>query len=572
MWCVVAFVFFALLTHKLWSIQVTQHEEYRAEAEKIQARERPIRAPRGNIYDCDGNPLALNLKVYSVAADPTMVDDPSERAGQLQPILRIPEDQLDSKLVPSEGVRYVHLRGSVDTRVAEAVRGLDCDGMIVSTEWQRAYPQRYLAAALLGFIGTDMSGLGGIEAALNETLAGEDGEMLVFLDGRLPRSRSQIPGRSIITKQMRPGSSVYLTIDADIQAIAEEELAAAVANAQAAGGTAIVMDPANGDVLALASYPGFDPNEFQSYPRETWVSSVVASPYEPGSTFKPIAACAAIEEGVMSHGETLLCDGTHRIGDHEIKCAPHGGSRAHGVVDLDHMVIESCNTGIARLTLALGADRMHEWAKRFGFGSKTGIELTGESRGILTDPADWSSIQVATVGFGQGISVTPLQLLSAYCTIANGGWRVSPRVVSKITHPTGGVEQPSRPEPARILSPTTCDRMRGLLVAAVEEGTGKAAQAPGRRVAGKTGTAQKPTPGEGFKAGKYIASFAGFAPAEKPRVAVLVVIDEPQNGHYGGVLAAPAFRAICERSLTHLCVPPDKAPVRHEIALAGERD
>jgi stage V sporulation protein D (sporulation-specific penicillin-binding protein) len=570
-WCVVAFVFFGLLAHKLWSIQIVQHQEYRTDAEKIQARKRPIRAPRGNIYDRNGNPLALNLKVYSVAADPELVDRPSERAGQLQPILRIPEDQLDSKLLPGEGVRYVHLRDSVDMRVADAVRGLDCDGIIISTEWQRAYPQRHLAAALLGFIGTEMKGLGGIEAALNDRLAGADGEMLVFLDGRLPRTRSQIPGRTVITKQMQPGSSVYLTIDADIQAFAEEELAAAVESAQALGGAAIVMDPANGDVLALASYPSFDPNEFQDYPRETWVSSAVASPYEPGSTFKPIAACAAIEEGVMSHGETLVCGGTQEIGGHPVKCAPHGGSRAHGVVDLDRMVVESCNIGIARLSLALGADRMYEWAKRFGIGEKTGIELMGESRGIVSPPEDWSQIQVATVGFGQGISVTPLQLLSAYCAIANGGWRVHPRVVSKSTHPTGRTEQQSRPAPVRILSPATCDRMRELLVEVVEEGTGKAAQIPGRRVAGKTGTAQKPTPGEGFEAGKYIASFAGFAPAERPRVAVLVVIDEPQNGHYGGVVAAPAFRAICERALTHLRVPPDEAPARHEIALAGGR-
>ena len=570
-WCVVALAFLILLAARLWSIQITNHEEYRAETTKIRTRSWPISAPRGNIYDRNGNPLALNLKVHSVAVDPELVDSPPDLAAQLQPLLRMPKRELESKLAPKEGVRYVRLRGSVDAPVALAVRDLDCQGVIVSTEWKRAYPRQRLAAPLLGFIGTEMKGLGGIEAALNDQLAGQDGEMLVLLDGRLPRSRSQIPDRTIISKQMLPGSSVHLTIDLDIQAIAEEELAAAVQQAQAAGGTAVVMDPANGDVLALAAYPGFDPNEFRTYPKETWVSRAVVSPYEPGSTFKVITACAAIEEGVMSAGETYVCGGTCKIGSHTIGCAPHGGTRAHGTVTLDDIIVQSCNTGMARLALALGPDRVHKWAKRFGFGTKTGIELMGESRGILSRPADLSQTQLATIGFGQGISVTPLQLLSAYCAVANGGWRVSPRVVSTITHPTGRVEHPARPAPVRILSSETCDRMRDLLVRAVEEGTAKAAQIPGRRVAGKTGTAQKPTPGKGFRADKYVASLAGWAPADRPRLAVLVVIDEPQKGHYGGVVAAPAFRAICERSLAHLHVPPDGLSVRREIALAGRR-
>jgi cell division protein FtsI/penicillin-binding protein 2 len=560
-----------LLAARLWSIQISRHEEYRAEATRTQARHWPIPAPRGIIYDRNGNPLALNLKVYSVAVDPELVEDSSELAAQLQPLLKMPTAELESKLAPKEGVRYIRLRGSVDVPVAEAVRELGCQGVIVGTEWKRAYPRQHLAAPLLGFIGTEMKGLEGVEAALNEQLAGEAGEMLVLLDGRLPRSRNQIPGRTVIRRQMLPGSSVHLTIDLDIQAIAEEELARAVQDARAAGGTAVVMDPSNGDVLALAAYPGFDPNEFHGYPQETWVSRAVVSPYEPGSTFKVITACAAIEEGTMSGGEIHVCDGKYEIGRHTIRCAPHDGTRAHGAATLDDMVIQSCNTGMARLALALGAGRMGAWAKRFGFGTKTGIELMGESRGILSPPSGWSQTQVATMGFGQGIAVTPLQLLSAYCAVANGGWRVDPRVVSTITHPTGRDERPVRPAPVRILSAETCGRMRDLLVRVVDEGTGQAAQIRGRRVAGKTGTAQKPTPEKGFRSGKYIASFAGWAPAHRPELAILVVIDEPQNGHYGGEVAAPAFRAICERSLAHLGVPPDRFSGRHEIALAGRR-
>jgi len=224
---------------------------------------------------------------------------------------------------------------------------------------------------------------------------------------------------------------------------------------------------------------------------------------------------------------------------------------------------------VATVALALGAERMHAWARRFGFGKRTGIELGAESRGILPAAETWSQVRVANVGFGQGISVTALQLLSAYCAIANGGLLVRPRLVKAITDPTGETEYAERAAPNRILSRSTCERMRDVLERVVEEGTGQEAHIPGRRTAGKTGTAQKPTRKQGFRSGKYIASFAGFAPADDPRLAILVVIDEPQGAHYGGVVAAPAFRAICEKALTHLRVPPDAPASRFDLARAG---
>ncbi len=572
-WCAVALILFGLLGWRLWCIQVANHDEYLAVADELQVRRWPVRAPRGNIYDRNGNPLALNLKVYSVAADPKLVDEPSQRATQLQPLLQIPAGQLDEKLAPGdrEGVRYVRLRSSVDDAVAEAVRDLECDGIIISREWQRAYPAGHVAAALLGFVGTEKKGLAGLEAALNDELAGEDGETVVLLDGRLPRWRNQIPDSGVVTRRMVPGSSVHLTVDLDVQAIAEEELSRAVESAQAMGGTAVVMDPGSGEVLALATQPGFDPNDFGEYPEENWVSRAVVSPYEPGSTFKVVTACAAREEGVMAPGETHMCRGTYEVADHTIKCALHGGKRAHGELGLDEIVTKSCNTGAAHVARLLGAKRMYAWAKRFGFGSKTGIELTGESRGVLPPPEDWSVTRVATVGFGQGVSATPLQLLSAYCMVANGGWRVEPRVVKTIVHPSGRVERPRAPAPERVLSSETCEWMRSVLIEAVTEGTGQTARSTRWCVAGKTGTAQKSMPGEGYSSGKYIASFAGWAPAARPRLAVLVLIDEPRNGHYGAVVAAPAFRSICERALAHLSVPPEYPPVAHEVAEGGSR-
>ena len=558
-WAIIALTAFALLGVKLFFIQIVQHRLHRETADEIQDRRWPIEAPRGYIYDRNGSPLALNLKFYSVAADPKLLAKKrGEVAEKLTALLRRDEQELLATLNPGNGARFVRLQDSVDAPVADTIRKLGYQGLIVNTQWRRAYPHGSLAASLLGFVGNDRAGLNGIERALDSRLAGRDGEMLVVLDGRLPQSRAEIPGRTVVTRQMVPGSSAVLTIDLDIQSIAEQELAKAVTNARAAGGAAIVMDPNTGEVLALASQPGFDPNEFWRYPRESWVPHSVVSPYEPGSTFKVITACAAMEEGVMSHGESYHCTGSRQVGRHTINCARHSGSGAHGVVDLDQMIIRSCNIGMATVAMALGVDRLYRWVKRFGFGEQTGIELASESRGIVARPDRWSLVQLANVGFGQGISVTPLQLLSAYCAIANGGYRVYPRVMRAVSDPTGAIQRPPAPRRERILSAATCERMRRAMTRVVEEGTGRAAAIPGRLVAGKTGTAQKPTPEAGFHSGLYIGSFAGFVPADDPKLAVIVVIDEPHNGYYGAVVAAPAFRAICQRALTHLRVPPNR--------------
>jgi cell division protein FtsI/penicillin-binding protein 2 len=569
-WCVVALILFLALGARLWVIQVAEHERHQQQADETRGRSWPIRAPRGNIYDRNGNPLALNVKLFSVAADPKLIGNPAETAARLAEPLRMSAEELARRLGRRD-TRWVALRESVDERVAAAVRRVECAGLIIDTEWKRVYPHEMVAAALLGFLGKDRRGLSGVEAALDEQLTGSDGEMVVVLDGRLPRSRSQIPGLTVVRRHMRPGSSVVLTTDLEIQAIAEEELAKAVREAEAGGGTAIVMDPETGEVLAVATQPGFDANDFRQYDAASWVSQAVVSPYEPGSTFKVITACAAIEEGVMSHGEIYECTGTRSVGNRTISCALHGGRRDHGAVSLDDIVVKSCNVGMATVALALGAERLHRWARRFGFGERTGIELSGESAGMLPPPGSWSRVQLANVGFGQGVSVTWLQLLSAYCAVGNGGRQVHPHVV-KLVRDADGQMRNVEPGPGeRILSERTAERMRAALERAVTEGTGQRAQIAGRRVAGKTGTAQKPSPEAGYRSGKYIGSFVGFAPAEDPRLAILVAIDEPKTAHYGGVVAAPAFRAICGRALAYLRVPPDAPTPMLHVARAGGR-
>jgi cell division protein FtsI/penicillin-binding protein 2 len=364
----------------------------------------------------------------------------------------------------------------------------------------------------------------------------------------------------MVTKEMTPGGSVVLTIDLDIQAITEEELQKAVENAKAAGGAAIVMDPQTGEVLALASQPSFDPNTYFKFPQENWAPHSIVSPYEPGSTFKVITVSAAMEEKLLADNWTYHCAGSQAVGRRRVNCAQHGGTSAHGTLTLDEVIIESCNSGAAAIAMKLGKDRLYHWVKEFGFGEQTGIELAGETAGIVWNPKTWSTMQLANIGFGQGISVTPLQLLSAYCAIANGGYRVYPRVVKAKMGPEGQLQQLELPKRKRILSAETSERMRHAMTEVVEseKGTGSNARILDRTTAGKTGTAQKPTPEAGFKSGLYIGSFCGFAPAKDPKLAIIVVIDEPHNGYYGGVVAAPAFREIASRALTQLGVPPDR--------------
>jgi stage V sporulation protein D (sporulation-specific penicillin-binding protein) len=575
-WRLAATALFIVLMGKLGWVQGIKHAYYRERAQETRGRHWPIPAPRGNIYDRNDTPLALNLKLFTVAVDPfgSNIPDPPGLAAKLAPLLRMPVAELTEKLT-WKGSRYVRLREDVDEQVAEEIRKLQCPGILVRQQWKRAYPHGIVAAGLLGFVGTDMKGLSGLEGRLNATLAGSDGEMLVMLDGRLPRSRTLIPGQSMVTKQMIPGSSVFLTIDLTIQAAADAALAKAVESAHAAGGTAIVMDPKTGDILALATQPTFDPNEFAKYDPKSWVSDAVSSPYEPGSTFKAITACAALEEGAFSHGETITCSGTKAIGNRVIGCAVHGGSRGHGVVDLHKMIVKSCNVGLASVALELGSSRLYHWVRELGFGQRTGIELAGESPGLLTPGNQWSQIQLANVGFGQGVGVTPVQLLRAYAAIANGGFMVSPRVVKMVTTAEGEEQYPARPEPTQVLSAGTCAFMQAALQGVVDEGTGRAAAIPGRTVAGKTGTAQKPTPEAGYHSGKYVGSFIGFAPVKDAKLAVIVVIDEPKGSHYGGVVAAPAFKEIMEQGLSYLHVPPDAEPKEeprgaHESVSAAE--
>ncbi|NIM07029.1 MAG: hypothetical protein GTO55_10680 [Armatimonadetes bacterium] len=553
-WAFLMLALFGLVAGRLIQIQVFRHDYYRGRAIKTHGRERTVSAPRGAILDRNGKPLAMNLSQELVFVDPELFHDCMEAAkddeaataavkkgcDRLAALLKMDLRTLQRKL--DSGGRFRVLKRPVADALAEKIQRLRLRWVGLQSEEKRVYPHGKMAAHILGFVSTDGRGLGGIESALNDKLAGRPGKISMEVDSK----GRDIPGSRTVSVPPEPGRDITLTLDASLQQVAEAGLAEGIENASAVGGTVVMMDPYSGEILALASQPAFDPNRFKESPSHRWVSPAVVGAYEPGSTFKLVVACAILEEKIPLSSTQMTCIGERRIGHRTIHCALHEGKRDHGKVDLDEIIEESCNIGAAALAQQLGREKFSHHIEALGFGEKSGIELGGESSGQMPAPSTWSDIRIANIGFGQGISVTPLQLLRAYCAVANGGLLVRPHLVRT------DEEEPAK----RVLSPETAQRMREIFVHAVERGTGEAAAIEGYQVAGKTGTSQKPVPGLGFRSGKYIGSFVGFVPADNPRLALLVIIDEPAHPHFGAVVAAPVFREIARQALLYFEIPP----------------
>lgn len=540
------------LAANLIYIQLLRHEHYVRLTTELQHRRLVLRAPRGGIYDRNGVPLALTATGNFIFADPELIKpaDKPKVAQAVAPLLGMTPAQLLPELC--RPCRYVPLVRKADDATVAAVkaklRALKLHGVAAMTEPRRLYPRGTLACHVLGFVGREGRGRAGIECAWDKTLGGQDGLVLADIDAR----GRVIPGRREEMAAATAGGDVTLTIDARIQEIAEQALQRAVQAADAAGGTVIVADPATGDILALANWPRFDPNDYQKSPPRAWNNSAVTSPYEPGSTYKTVTAMAALEEGVIKDGQTVVhCTGSLRVGRRTINCAMHGHSGGHGTKDLRGVIVKSCNVGAATLGLKLGRERLYKYVHQLGFGQRTGVGLGGETAGYVPPLAEWKSITTANVAFGQGVSVTPLQLLAAYCVVANGGVLPQLHLVSRVR--SGEQVQTFAPLGKRVVSVHTAELLRSYLSDVTKEGgTGTLADVPGYATAGKTGTAQKAP----YHSGKYVGSFVGFVPADKPRLAILAMIDEPHGSHYGGVVAAPAFRETAQLALSCLAVPP----------------
>jgi len=548
---IVGLILVMLIGRLAW-LQFVRGAELTEGAKINRMDEIPVPAKRGTIYDRNGVELVASISSNSICAFPPEVKrgDPEKTARELARILELKYEDVYKRITKETNFEYIK-RKVDDPRKVEEIKKLGLPGIDIVEESQRAYPKGEFAAHILGFVGIDNIGLDGLEAKLDKELAGIRGKIITEKDAR----GRDIPQALHDYEPPVPGNNVWLTIDQTIQYFAERELNNVVAQYQPKGAAVIVMDPKTGEVLALANRPDFDPGKYAESPAENRRNLAIQLNYEPGSTFKVVTAASALEEGVVTPQSRYYDPGFIKVGDRKIKCWRY--PRAHGAQSFLEVVQNSCNPGFVSIGLELGRDRFYKYIRAFGFGQKTGINLTGEAVGIVIPEKDIKPINIATISIGQSISITPIQLVSAISAIANDGMLMKPRLVRQIKDNKGKVVRDYDPEPVRqVISKATARQLAGILESVVNDGTGNKAYVAGYRIAGKTGTAQKAGKG-GYIQGKYIASFGGFAPADDPKIAMLLVIDEPQGGiYYGGQIAAPAFGNLAKDILRYLNVTP----------------
>lgn len=542
-------LFFVATSCRAFYLQIIKKDDWARLAEKQHQKVVPLTPARGTIYDSTGSALAVSIEVDSCFAEPVAITDARGAAAKLAPLLGMPVEDLAKKLAVKRS--FIWLRRQVTPELVRKIQALHIDGIGFVKETRRFYPNSAVAAHVVGFTGLDPKGLEGIELKYNSLILGNTGYLVTERDA-LGRD---IALKGTIIKKASKGYNLTLTLDKNIQYLAEKELAKAVTQSRAVGGMALVMDPRTGKILAMASYPTFNPNAFRMYPHDALRNRVVADSFEPGSTMKVFLLAAALEDKVVGPNDSIHCEyGSYAIGGRVIH-----DTHKYGALSVTEVLKYSSNIGVAKIGSRMGPERVNTSLKNFGFGEKTGIELPGEVVGYLRDRSRWMPIDLATISFGQGVSVTALQLVSAVSAIANGGLLVKPYVVDNISDGNGTVVQQYSPQiRRRVISSRTAQAMAKMMEqVAGEGGTGLNAAVDGYRVAGKTGTAQKVDPlTRGYSASKRTASFLGFVPAEQPRLTILVVIDEPKTSSYGGVVAAPAFREIAFQSLCYLKVPP----------------
>ena len=499
-------------------------------------------AGRGTIYDRAGVELGLGERATTVYANPKQIANPRAAALAVERTLGLDADRV-YPLLADRTHGFVYVERQADPAQAASLQRLKLSGFGFYPEEKRSYPQRSVAAQVLGYVGIDGDGLSGLELGFDHELAGSAGKETIVKDPS---------GRVIDVQQERPetpGRDVFLTLDHSIQANAEEVLRQTVQKWHAKSASAIVLDPRTGAVLAMAVQPGYDANRFPSAPRDLQRNRTVTDTYEPGSTFKLITVGAALSERLVSPSTRFTLPYSLKVADRVIHDAEERGTVNYSVAQI---LAHSSNIGAIELAEMLGRTRLSKWISRFGFGRVTGIDYPGESPGIVLPTEKWSGSTIGNVPIVQGIAVTPVQMAAAYAAVANGGIWSRPHLVD---HVAGG----GRPSlyRRRLVSPRIAKELMGMLKDVVAEGTGQYAAMPGYQVAGKTGTAQKPDSHGGYATGRYVASFVGIVPASRPRFVVLVTVDEPQGAIWGGVVAAPAFQQIARFDLQYLEVPPD---------------
>ncbi|MFL6238089.1 MAG: peptidoglycan D,D-transpeptidase FtsI family protein [Actinomycetes bacterium] len=532
---------------RLVQLQGLDAPAYASAAAKQRARTIVLAAERGSILDTNGQPLAMSVDGRAVYADPRQVVDPASEATALAPVLRLDASELQTRLARTSA--FVYLARGVTPQVGAAVTALNLPGIGLLPEPRRVYPNGGLASNVIGFVGLDGQGLSGLEYADQQLLAGRPGEMTeqIGRDGRA------IPAAQHTERAAVAGGDVLLTLDRDIQWEAQQAIAAQVTRTGAQSGTVVVMDPRSGQVLALATAPGFNPARIAGVKAADLGDRPISDVYEPGSTNKVITFAAGLQTRVITPMTPVTVPPTLHLAGHTFHDAEKHGTEhltAAGVL------AKSSNLGTILVSQRVGADRLSNIMHSFGLGTPTDIGLPGESSGILPPANQWSGTQRYTIPFGQGVSVTAVQVASVYATVANDGVRVPPRIVKGTVDPTGQFRAALAPRPHRVISPGVAKQLRTMLEAVTtNDGTAPAARIPGYRVAGKTGTSQRVDPTCGCYRG-YTASFVGFAPADKPQLLVEVVLQAPRRGHFGGLIAAPVFHDVMSFALQSRHVAP----------------
>ena len=535
----------AVSSRLVW-LQVIRFTDFRQMASRQQLTPREVRAERGQILDRNGVPLAVNVELFNVSANPSQVHDKYSASAALSRALGIPFGEVLRKL--HSGEKFVWIARGVAFERSDAVDRLSISGVGAYREQRRFYPDHEMASHVLGFTGRDNQGLEGLEARYEKTLAGRGGFTVTERDAhgkavlaRLGASRAPHDGMNVVT-----------TIDKTIQHITQVELEKAFSKYRCQAATAAVMDPATGEILALANYPSCDPNHYQLYPVKQWMDRAVNMSFEPGSTFKLVAAVGALEEGVMTEDDKVFCENGKGQFDYGRVVTDH---EAHGWLTLREVFGYSSNIGMVKVGQKLGKETLYKWIRRFGFGQTTGIDLPGETCGNVAPPEKWSGISMTSIPYGYEITAYPLQVMCAYSAVANSGVMMRPMLVKRTETPEGGTDEAFRPHAQRrVCSTRTAHRMTELLKWVVQHGTGTMVDLPNYAVAGKTGTAHKVINGH-YSPYNYVSSFVGFVPADNPKYVIYVSLDDPRGIYWGGYTSGPVFKEVAKRVLAYGCVP-----------------
>ncbi|MEO7198417.1 MAG: penicillin-binding protein 2 [Solirubrobacterales bacterium] len=534
-----AFAFLVVMVRAGW-LQAVKGGEFSADARSQQVATVTVPGIRGSILDRNGSALAVSEEAATIFATPYQVEDPPKAAKKLAELLDLPVDDLLEPLTASSGFEY--LAHKVDLVTAERVRKLDLAGIGVLPDSRRVYPQEQDGARMIGAVGEEGQGLFGIEAGQDGVLGGTDGEVSVTRD-----ALGQEIGRDVVTGA-EAGHDIQLTVDGRIQAYTEKVLEGIGDTYDPLGASAVVMNPQNGDVLAMASWPPIDPTDLSSASSEQTTNLATGFTYEPGSTFKAFTVAGALEDGLVTPRTSFDLAPTIQVADRTIEESHEVGYRTLSTADI---LAQSSNVGAVTIGMKLGADRFSQWVDRFGFGHPTGIDYPTDEQGIVPGIEDYSGSSIGNLPIGQGLSVTPMQMIEGYAAIANGGILRPPRLLESVDG-----EPVPEPEGHRVISEDTSAKVRKMLEGVLGPfGTAPEVSVPGYVLAGKTGTAQKVVDGT-YSDSQFVASFVGFAPADDPGLLVSVIVDDPKGDYYGATVAAPAFGQIASFALPYLGIPP----------------